>query len=193
MLFMACLNQDFTTQEKPSTAAPAIHSIFQQKPRPGMQRKIILQGQPAKMTRLKGKRQSRWNLPKEMVSRVREGLGVKTALKLRNYSSWWRNSYRSFIKYPANQRVCSRNCHHWLQADITLTFIHQSYIFFRTKNSIKITRGGKKLQEQMPGWKQTWSEPHWAWFHLREYTDRTPAAPGAPVGFRITCRKYQPL
>lgn len=35
MLFMPCFKQDFTTQDKPSTAAPAMHSIFQQKPRPG--------------------------------------------------------------------------------------------------------------------------------------------------------------
>lgn len=193
MLFMPCFNQDFTTQDKPSTAAPAIHSIFQQKPRPGMQRKIILQGQPAKMTRWKGKRQSRWNLPKETVSSVREGLGVKTALKLRNYSSWWRNLYRPFIKYPANQRVCQQgfsslasSCHH--------TDFHSPELdFLSDKSSIKITKGGKKLQEQMPRWKQTWSEPHGAWSHLREYAGRTPAAPGAPVGFRIAGRKYQLL
>lgn len=77
---MACLNQDFTAQERPSIAAPAIHSIFQQKPRLGMQSKI---NPPRTTSRddkiIKGKRQSRWNLAKETVHRVREGSGVKTA------------------------------------------------------------------------------------------------------------------
>lgn len=85
-LFMACLNQDLTNQENASSSNP--HHI----PAESEAENAKANSHPRTSSKddkiEKGKRQSRWNLPKETVCRVREGLGVKTALKLRNYSSW---------------------------------------------------------------------------------------------------------
>lgn len=50
---MACLNQDFSTQERPSTAAL---TIFQQKPRVGMQRKVNPPRTASKDDKIKGQK-----------------------------------------------------------------------------------------------------------------------------------------